>query len=54
MTARFPIAESLPPGLYQIEAQVDFNDGRFIQAAKRSVNLPSSSDKTISAAVLKR
>jgi P pilus assembly chaperone PapD len=54
MTARFPIAESLPPGPYQIDAQVDFNDGRYIQEAKRTVNLPSSPDKTSLTAVLKR
>jgi hypothetical protein len=54
MTARFPIAENLPPGPYQIDAQVDFNDGRYIQEAKRTVNLPLSPDKTAWAAVLKR
>ena len=33
----------LPPGQYEIEMQVDFHDGRAIQALKRSVEITASS-----------
>jgi hypothetical protein len=54
MTTRFSIAESLPPGPYQVEAQVDFNDGRPVQAAKRTINLPFIADKNPWVSMLKR
>jgi hypothetical protein len=49
MNVRIPIAASLPSGEYQVEAQVDFNDGGSIQAVKRTIQLPVNLDKTASA-----
>jgi P pilus assembly chaperone PapD len=54
MTVRFPVAEYLLSGQYQLEAQVDFNDGGSVQAMKRTVNLPASSDERARASAIKR
>ena len=32
----------LPPGHYEIEAQVDFQDGHSVQAIKRGIEVPIS------------
>ena len=39
-----PLLKPLPPGQYEIEAQVDFHDGRPIQVLKRSVEISASAD----------
>lgn len=41
----FEIPNSLPPGAYEIEAQVDFHDGQPLQTIKRKVEVVSSSGK---------
>lgn len=42
LTASPVIAHDLPPGKYEINAEVDFHDGRPIQAVKRMVDIPGS------------
>jgi P pilus assembly chaperone PapD len=54
MTVRVPIAESLLPGQYELDAQVDFNDGGFVHAIKRSVQVPAGPDKPGLASAIKR
>ncbi|MBZ5498373.1 MAG: hypothetical protein LAP85_18390 [Acidobacteriia bacterium] len=54
LTVRFPVTENLLPGQYELEAQVDFNDGNSVQAIKRTVQLPASPDKPVLASAVKR
>lgn len=42
LTETLPLAEALPPGEYELEVQVDFHDGRPIQAVQRTVVVPHS------------
>jgi P pilus assembly chaperone PapD len=54
MTVRIPIAGRLLPGQYELDAQVDFNDGGYVQAIKRSVQVPAGPDKPVLASAIKR
>jgi P pilus assembly chaperone PapD len=54
MTVRVPIADSLLPGQYDLDAQVDFSDGGYIQAFKRSVQIPAGPEKPALASAIKR
>jgi P pilus assembly chaperone PapD len=53
MTARIPIADSLLPGQYDLDAQVDFSDGGYIQAMKRIVQISAGSEKPALASTIK-
>jgi len=54
MTVRIPIADNLLPGQYELDAQVDFNDGGYVQAIKRSIQVPAGPDKSVLASAIKR
>lgn len=53
VTVRFPVAGSLPPGRYEIDAQVDFNDGGSLQAARRAVLLAADGARAAAAGTVK-
>lgn len=54
MTVRIPIAAGIPPGEYDLSAQVDFRDGGAVQAISRTVQVPAGQDKIAMAGAVKR